>query len=69
MQKFIIYFYIILRSIFSPLLAQQTNLLENQSHINFYAVVIGISQYENKAIQSLTYANKDASLFAEFLQS
>ena len=69
MQKFIIYFYIILRSIFSPLLAQQTNLLENQSHINFYVVVIGISQYENKAIQSLTYANKDASLFAEFLQS
>lgn len=34
-----------------------------------YAVVIGISSYENKAIPGLQYADKDAEMFAAFLQS
>lgn len=52
-----------------PIFAQQSNPFQNETPGNIYAVVIGISRYENKAIQSLTYANTDASLFAEFLQT
>ena len=36
---------------------------------NIFAVVIGISQYQNPAIPQLTYADKDATLFADWLQS
>ena len=36
---------------------------------NVYALVIGISQYESKALPPLQYAGKDASLFAGYLQS
>ena len=36
---------------------------------NTYAVVVGISQYQNPFIPRLTYADKDATLFAEWLQS
>ena len=34
-----------------------------------YAVVIGIASYENKTIRQLVYSNKDAQLFAQWLQS
>lgn len=34
-----------------------------------YALVVGISQYQNPSIPRLTYADKDATLFAEWLQS
>jgi tetratricopeptide (TPR) repeat protein len=34
-----------------------------------YALVIGISGYENKDLKSLAYADKDAGLFAAYLQS
>jgi tetratricopeptide (TPR) repeat protein len=36
---------------------------------NTYAVVIGIAAYENKNIRQLVYSNKDAQLFAQWLQS
>lgn len=36
---------------------------------NTYAVIIGISDYENKGIEDLQYANKDAVAFADFLKS
>lgn len=36
---------------------------------NTYAVVVGISQYQNPFIPRLTYADTDATLFAEWLQS
>lgn len=36
---------------------------------NVYAVVIGISNYENKNIRQLVYSHKDAQLFAQWLQS
>ena len=36
---------------------------------NTYAVVVGISQYQNPFIPRLFYADKDATLFAEWLQS
>lgn len=36
---------------------------------NVYAVVIGIANYENKNIPNLNYSNRDAQLFAEYLQS
>ncbi len=36
---------------------------------NTYAVVVGISQYENRSIPALQFADKDAQLFSEFLQS
>lgn len=34
-----------------------------------YALVIGISGYENKDLRTLAYADKDAGLFAAYLQS
>ncbi len=34
-----------------------------------YALIIGISHYENKDLRSLNYADKDATLFAAYLQS
>lgn len=34
-----------------------------------YAVVVGISTYQNKAVKPLQFADKDAGLFAAFLQS
>ncbi|TAE94040.1 MAG: hypothetical protein EAZ80_10760, partial [Runella slithyformis] len=36
---------------------------------NTYALVIGIAAYENPNIKGLEFANKDAKLFAEWLQS
>lgn len=34
-----------------------------------YAVIVGISKYANRAIESLQYANRDADLFRNFLVS
>ncbi len=34
-----------------------------------FAVIIGISGYENKSVPQLQYAHKDAQLFAQYLQS
>jgi uncharacterized caspase-like protein/Tfp pilus assembly protein PilF len=36
---------------------------------NTYAVVVGISQYESRSIPALQFADNDAQLFSEFLQS
>lgn len=36
---------------------------------NTYAIIVGISQYENKGIKSLDYAHRDAAIFAEYLKS
>ena len=36
---------------------------------NTYAIVVGISGYQNPAIPRLMYADKDATLFADWLQS
>ena len=36
---------------------------------NTYAVIVGISQYENKGIKSLDYAHRDAEVFADYLKS
>ncbi|MBX9784674.1 MAG: caspase family protein [Chitinophagaceae bacterium] len=40
-----------------------------QSRNNTYAIVIGIAGYENKNLKPLVYSNKDAQLFAQWLQS
>ena len=34
-----------------------------------YAVVIGISEYQDADIKDLSFAHRDAEMFAEFLQS
>lgn len=34
-----------------------------------YAVIVGISEYENRGIEDLQFANKDAIAFADFLKS
>ena len=36
---------------------------------NTYAVVVGISDYQDKDIPDLRFADKDAAAFAEFLRS
>ncbi len=42
---------------------------QTQKVPNTYAVVIGISNYENKGIEDLQFANTDAMAFADFLKS
>jgi tetratricopeptide (TPR) repeat protein len=41
----------------------------NAGNFKTHALVIGISKYKDKGIESLKYADKDARLFAEFLRS
>jgi tetratricopeptide (TPR) repeat protein len=48
--------------------AQQVQSI-NKTNSSTYALVVGISKYKEKAIPSLKFADKDARLFAEFLQS
>ena len=63
-----IFFYTIIISAlicFAPLCPIHAQSLKT----NTYAVVVGISQYENRSIPALQFADKDAQLFSEFLQS
>jgi tetratricopeptide (TPR) repeat protein len=48
---------------FSPVLFSQARPPQT------YAVVVGISQYENPGIPSLQYAHRDAEAFADYLQT
>ena len=48
-----------------PLFAQQLN----KNHGRTYAVVVGISNYQDEDIPDLRFADKDALAFAGFLQS
>ncbi len=43
----------------------QNNVINNKT----YAIVIGISQYQNTSIPALSYADKDAGLFAAWLKN
>ncbi|HLP35512.1 tetratricopeptide repeat protein [Lacibacter sp.] len=36
---------------------------------NTYAVIVGISKYQNPGIRELRFANRDAQMFADYLQS
>lgn len=47
-------------------LAAQSN---SSVKANTYAVVIGISKYENKGIEQLEYADRDANAFSDYLKS
>ncbi len=49
-----------------PILATRDSRLETQTT---YAVVVGISDYQEKEIPDLRYADKDAEAFANFLRS
>ena len=48
-----------------PLFAQQLNI----DHGSMYAVVVGISDYQNEDIPDLHFADKDATAFAKYLKS
>ena len=48
---------------------KETIPVNQSSHPNTYALVIGISNYESKALPSLRYAHRDAQEFASYLQS
>lgn len=54
--------------IYALLLYAAAGFAQNKTR-NTYAVVIGIASYENKNIRQLEYSNKDAQLFAQWLQS
>ena len=41
----------------------------SRTHGNTYAVVIGISKYQNTGIPQLQYADRDAKVFADYLRS
>lgn len=46
-----------------------SDLLSQSSAAKTYAVIIGISTYQSNALPALKYADKDAGLFASYLQS
>ncbi|MCF0075025.1 caspase family protein [Dyadobacter sp. CY261] len=41
----------------------------NTGRENTYAVIVGISEYQNTALSTLQFADKDATMFAAYLQS
>ncbi|MFH0990279.1 MAG: caspase family protein [bacterium] len=52
-------------------LTTQTNRVESKgrtSEPQKWAVIVGVSEYQNRGIPSLKYADRDAQAFAEFLQ-
>lgn len=69
--KFIIIFFLL--SFGVNLFAQKkgnTSLIVRKSEIsNTYAVIVGISDYQNPEIPDLSFAHKDAEAFATFLKS
>ena len=60
-----VYLLLSLSIIFSPVCAQNSP----PAVAKTYALVVGISGYQDAAIPKLNYADKDASLFAQWLQS
>jgi tetratricopeptide (TPR) repeat protein len=50
-------------------LLAQVSQKKKQEKAKTYALVVGISQYQHKSIPSLRFAENDAKLFAEYLQS
>lgn len=49
---------------------QQPNAASQSAHApNTYAVIVGISHYENVGINQLEYAHRDAQVFADYLKS
>lgn len=63
-----IFFYIIILSALTCL-APICPIKAQMAITNTYAIVVGISQYENRSIPALQYADRDAQQFTEFLQS
>lgn len=62
-------FQILLLFLSTPLFAQTSEPISLIPEVKRRAVVIGISNYEEKAISPLKYANRDAEKFATFLLS
>ena len=63
--------FILLRSV-PPLMAQvqQLSAATQSAHLPVtYAVIVGISHYENPGINQLEYAHRDAQVFADYLKS
>ncbi|MEO6405368.1 MAG: caspase family protein, partial [Ferruginibacter sp.] len=52
-----------------PSTAQTNSAVNNISKPRVYAVVVGISSYENPGIPQLSFAHKDAQVFANYLSS
>ncbi len=49
--------------------AQTVNQIASTGNGNVYAVVIGVSNYQDPDVPKLRFANRDAGIFADFLQS
>ncbi len=64
-------FYSILYLLFAVniALSQSINVNNNITNSKTYAIIIGISGYENKSLPQLKYADKDALVFSEWLKS
>ncbi len=54
-------------ALFAILIVQQPVFAQSES--NTYALVVGISEYQNPVIPALRFAHRDAQVFANFLQS
>ena len=70
-KKIGISFFLLILSI-SSLIAQVNQQAANNNTIantNTYAVIVGISKYENAGITQLDYAHRDAQVFADYLKS
>ncbi len=52
-----------------PISSDAGKLPRNTNQPQQWAVIVGISEYQNPQIKNLSYADRDARVFAEFLQS
>lgn len=53
----------------APISSTAEKLPRNTNQPQQWAVIVGISEYQNPQIKNLSYADRDARAFAEFLQS
>lgn len=53
----------------APISSNAEKLPRNTNQPQQWAVIVGISEYQNPQIKNLNYADRDARAFAEFLQS
>jgi tetratricopeptide (TPR) repeat protein len=67
MKNFLFSFFALLIGIFIPL--SSTSQVLNMGGGSTYAVVVGISDYQDEGIPDLRFADKDAEAFANFLRS
>lgn len=71
MKPLILFLFFLLNELTAAgqLTTSQTTIKNENEKGNTYALIIGISNYENKNIPNLNYSNRDAEVFSDYLKS